>query len=211
MQKDTSVSDQELILKKRARRRLVGAIALVLLMVTVLPMVLQDRSQEKTKDQVKINLPGEVAKVEPVPAPEPEPEQDAASDFDSSVTSGESTQNVQEAQEAAPQESGNESQHTQEVMPPQQAAAEPAPAQKPQPANGKKFYVQVGVFSDAGNVKRLQAKLDELGYASVTEKMNTPAGQKIRLKTKVFADRNEAAIALQNIKDAGLTGMVVSQ
>lgn len=207
MQRDTSASGQELILKKRARRRLVGAIALVLLMVIVLPMVLQDRSQEKVEDQVKINLPGEVAKAEPVPAPE----QEAASDFDSSVTSGESTQNVQEVQEAAPQESGNESQHAQEATPPQQAAAEPAQVAKPQPANGKKFYVQVGVFSDAANVKRLQAKLDELGYASVTEKMNTPAGQKIRLKTQVFADRNEAAIALQNIKDAGLTGMVVSQ
>ncbi len=55
----------------------------------------------------------------------------------------------------------------------------------PQPVESKKFYVQVGVFSDAGNVKRLQAKLGELGYSSVTEKVNTPAGQKIRLKTQV--------------------------
>jgi DedD protein len=36
--------DLELNIKKRARRRLVGAIALVLLMVIVLPMILKDRS-----------------------------------------------------------------------------------------------------------------------------------------------------------------------
>ena len=74
-----------------------------------------------------------------------------------------------------------------------------------------KFYVQIGVFSDAGNVKQLQTKLTGLGYKSQTEKINTEKGQKIRLRTQVFGDRNDAAIALQNIKDAGLTGMVVSQ
>ena len=71
--------------------------------------------------------------------------------------------------------------------------------------------VQVGVFSDAANVKQLQTKLTGLGYKSKTEKINTDKGQKIRLRTQVFGDRNDAAIALQNIKDAGLTGMVVSQ
>ena len=71
--------------------------------------------------------------------------------------------------------------------------------------------MQVGVFSDAANVKQLQTKLSDLGYKSQTEKISTDKGQKIRLRTQTFADRNEAAIALENIKDAGLTGMVVSQ
>lgn len=43
MQKDQV--DQGLSFKKRARRRLVGAIALVLLMVIILPMVLEDREK----------------------------------------------------------------------------------------------------------------------------------------------------------------------
>ena len=71
--------------------------------------------------------------------------------------------------------------------------------------------MQIGVFSDAANVKQLQAKLSDLGYKSQTEKIDTDKGKKIRLRTQVFGDRNEAAIALENIKDAGLTGMVVSQ
>ena len=73
------------------------------------------------------------------------------------------------------------------------------------------FYVQIGVFSDIANVKKLQIMLDGIGYKSVTEKMQTETGEKMRLRTSTFEGRNEAAIALENIKDAGLTGMVVSQ
>lgn len=218
MQKD-SAADQELILKKRARRRLVGALALVLLMVTMLPMILKDRSQEKAEEQVEITLPGDVASSEPVPSET----KGTPSDFDSSVTPGEA------AHQQAPQAS-SEAPHDSEAAP-EHAAVESAPVEsksnteqakettksdnetpaKPEAKADKKFYVQIGVFSDAANVKRLQTKLSELGYTSSTEKMNTPNGQKIRLRTQVFAERNEAAIALQNIKDAGLTGMVVSQ
>jgi DedD protein len=176
MQRETA-GDQELNLKKRARRRLVGAIALVLLMVIVLPMILPS---EQTAPEV--------------------------SDFDSSIVPTDppivSTPEViePEAESAA-------------VANPEAAPAKEVPAKAPdiaKPSSGK-FYVQIGVFSDAANVKQLQNKLTDLGYKSQTEKISTDKGQKIRLKTQVFGDRNEAAIALENIKDAGLTGMVVSQ
>ncbi len=213
MQKD-SVADQELMLKKRARRRLVGALALVLLMVTVLPMILKDRSQEKAEEQVKITLPGDIASSEPAPSET----KGTPSDFDSSVTPGETVH------QQTPQVSG-EAQHDSEAAP-EPASVENKPntekaketakpdsetSAKHEAKDDKKFYVQIGVFSDVANVKRLQTKLSELGYTSSTEKMNTHNGQRIRLRTQVFSERNEAAIALQNIKDAGLTGMVVSQ
>jgi len=67
------------------------------------------------------------------------------------------------------------------------------------------------VFSEVANVRQLQSKLSSLGYQSKTEKISTPKGEKIRLRSQVFNSRNDAAIALQNIKEAGLTGMVVSQ
>jgi DedD protein len=50
-------SDQELTLKKRARRRLVGAIALVLLMVIILPRILQDRASLVPQEAIKITMP----------------------------------------------------------------------------------------------------------------------------------------------------------
>jgi DedD protein len=192
MQRETA-GDQELNLKKRARRRLVGAIALVLLMVIVLPMILKDRAATAPQEQVTITLPSEQT------APE-------VSDFDSSIVPTDppivSTPEViePEAESAA-------------AANPEASPAKEVPAKAPdiaKPSSGK-FYVQIGVFSDAANVKQLQNKLTDLGYKSQTEKISTDKGQKIRLKTQVFGDRNEAAIALENIKDAGLTGMVVSQ
>ncbi len=202
MQKAPS-SDQELNLKKRARRRLVGAIALVLLMVIVLPMVLQDRVTTQPQEQVTITLPSEHAQTEP-------------SDFDSNIVPTEPAKVDTPAVADSTQptvDSEAESQTDADVKPAVKPPAE-MPAKEtgtPKDAASHHYYVQIGVFSDAANVKQLQGKLSDLGYKSQTEKISTDKGQKIRLRTQVFGDRNEAAIALENIKDAGLTGMVVSQ
>jgi len=202
MQKDQS--DQELLFKKRARRRLVGAIALVLLMVILLPMLLKDRAANGPQEKITISLPNEVSTtVTPNPAP-------TSAEFDSNIVPSEPPKQNEAAQpETATADTADatidaEAPGNTELKEP----VKPEPAKIEQP---KKFYVQIGVFSDVSNVKQLQAKLTELGYKSQTEKIKTDKGEKIRLKTQVFAERNEAAIALANIKDAGLTGMVVSQ
>ena len=186
--------DQELNLKKRARRRLVGAVALVLLMVIVLPMVLKDRAASVPQDKITITLPS-------VQADTP------VSDFDSNIIPTEPAAAMidETAPEALPEKETNTATNADSEA--------PAPTKQisVKELTNQKFYVQVGVFSDAANVKQLQTKLSDLGYKSQTEKISTDKGQKIRLRTQTFGDRNEAAIALENIKDAGLTGMVVSQ
>src|SRR5690606_17944416 len=53
------LDEQEIQFKKRARRRLVGAIALVLLMVTILPMVLDDRSTDQPQQEIAISIPSQ--------------------------------------------------------------------------------------------------------------------------------------------------------
>ena len=207
MQKEKA-GDQELNLKKRARRRLVGAIALVLLMIIVLPMILKDRAATNPQEKITISLPGEQQTVMPA----------APSDFDSSIVPAEpsaATQQTPEASEPAQPVDPEAS-----VAKTEKPAPDKAPPVKEVPSNevnktnadvNHKCYVQIGVFSDEANVKQLQSKLSDLGYQSQTEKIDTAKGKKIRLRTQLFADRNEAAIALQNIKDAGLIGMVVSQ
>lgn len=205
MQKETA-GDQELNLKKRARRRLVGAIALVLLMIIVLPMILKDRAATNPQDKITISLPGEQQTVTPA----------VPSDFDSSIVPAEPA--------TAPLTTETTEPTAAPIVDPEAAATKPEPAKgtpvkeapakeasKPKVEAAHHFYVQIGVFSDEANVKQLQAKLSDLGYKSQTEKIDTAKGKKIRLKTQLFADRNEAAIALENIKDSGLTGMVVSQ
>ena len=209
MQKETA-GDQELNLKKRARRRLVGAIALVLLMIIVLPMILKDRAVTNPQDKITISLPGEQQTVTPV----------APSDFDSSIVPAEPSaatpQTTETSESSVPPTVDPEA----SVAKSEKQASDKVPPVKETPSKevsktsadvNHKCYVQIGVFSDETNVKQLQGKLSDLGYKSQTEKIDTAKGKKIRLRTQLFADRNEAAIALQNIKDAGLTGMVVSQ
>jgi DedD protein len=227
MSKETA-GEQELNLKKRARRRLVGAIALVLLMIIILPMLLKDRTETTTSEEVTINLPDEKTAAADKPVTEEKPK--AASDFDSSVVPNSPptkpaetpTETVTKEPETAPEvavvdpeaapirethkDKPAEKATEKSAEPKAEAASESSPA-----AESHKFYVQVGVFSEMANVKKLQSKLTDLGYESQTEKVKTPSGEKIRLRTHTFDGRNEAAIALENIKDAGLTGMVVSQ
>ena len=207
MQKAPS-NDQELNLKKRARRRLVGAIALVLLMVIVLPMILKDRSATQPQDQITITLPSEQVQTE-------------ASDFDSNIVPTEPSittlPEVAEPEVAEPESGATKPDleaSASKALPttkPEAPTSTPTPTVKSSTEANRKYHVQIGVFSDAANVEQLQAKLSDLGYKSQTEKIDTDKGKKIRLRTQVFGDRNEAAIALEIIKDAGLTGMVVSQ
>ena len=71
------------------------------------------------------------------------------------------------------------------------------------------FAVQVGVYSDMVNVKQLQEKLKLAGYKSHVETLNTPKGEKFRIRVGNFSSRQEAASALTKIQAAGLSGMVV--
>jgi DedD protein len=210
------LSEQEIQFRKRARRRLVGAIALVLLMVTVLPMVLDDREAQAPQPEIAVNIPSqeggdfasrivpvdpaaenaaapnqspetpvEVAPPQPAPAPTPEP----APVPDSKV----------ETQPApAP------------VAPARVVAPKPASAEK-KVAAGDGFAVQIGVFSDAGNVKQMQDKLTAAGFKSYTEKLGMPGGTKIRLRVGSYSTRAEAEKALEKLKVTGSTGMVVSK
>ena len=71
-----AISDEEIQLKRRARRRLIGAIVLVMAIIVVLPMVLD--SEPKTTDQeIKVQIPSTnsgpfTSKVVPVPPKAPD-------------------------------------------------------------------------------------------------------------------------------------------
>ncbi len=53
-----TVSDEEIQLRKRARRRLVGAIALVVAAIVILPMLLDSKPEERSQE-IDIHIPSE--------------------------------------------------------------------------------------------------------------------------------------------------------
>ena len=62
-----NISEEELLLRKRARRRLVGAIVLVLAAIIVLPAIFDEPRSGGEKQEIAINLPpGKITKIDPV-------------------------------------------------------------------------------------------------------------------------------------------------
>ena len=223
--------DQELSLKKRARRRLVGAIGLVLLMVGVLPMVLQDRASLTPSAAIKITMAGvDAGVVEPIAAPSPlaAPPMPAVSPLaepvpataettpvavNDAAASAVPTQNkitekptektVEKPLEAKPLEA--------KVPEAKSQSATPAPAKADGSAAAKSsFAIQIGVYSSMASVTEMEGKLKQAGYQASIKKVSTDKGEKIRLRTGDYPTRQQAAEAMLKLQALNMQGMVVA-
>lgn len=167
-QKNTQ-SEQELQLKKRARRRLVGAIALVLAMVVILPMILDDQST-KPQAPITISIPDEdntefTSDIVPLPPVDaaPESQSDIAAKPNAALQPGDTTEtktatentNLPEKtpsaivkNDSAPTDSSVANQP--ETTKPEATTAEPA-AEKPALPNDKSNHVANTTPNKSGN------------------------------------------------------------
>lgn len=223
-------NEQELMLKKRARRRLVGAIALVLLMVIVLPQVLQDRAVLTQQDAIKITMPDAVndntvdAKLTvDHAAAELETNQQSTDAIADKTNQAEAdVRSKPPAETPAPRKEAEsrkseiapakvEVEKKVAVKASEPSAPEPSVVAKPGVTvkSNETFTVQVGVYSDLANVKRIQDQLKQAGFSTRTEKIKTPKGESIRLKAGNFTSRQDAVAALGKLKEIGLPGIVV--
>jgi DedD protein len=234
-----SANDDVLSLKKRARRRLVGAIALVLLMIIVLPMILQDRASLAPQDAIKItmlevhknvvdaNVDNQALSTAAAVALTPEEptrldEANQVNVIADEVIVNEKVKNEQSETDKKNVENKNvvsklekKSEIKEKVtklaeVKLAETSTKPSLEAETQGKIQTGFTIQVGVYSDAANVKQLQAKLKEAGYVSHTEKITTAKGEKIRLRAGSFPSHQEAADALVKLQGSGLPGMVIS-
>jgi len=225
------LNDQEIQFKKRARRRLVGAVALVLIMVAVLPMVLDDHATKTPQQEIAISIPSQdggefTSKIVPV-----KPATVETTPVEEPVAESFPVQEVEPLQKA-PETPVSKTPESPVAAKPQMAKAEVSKPQQPKvdavkkpvtakvteekktvdaPVVNSPVYLQIGVFSDAANIKQLQQKLSSISLKSYTEKIETPKGEKTRLRVGPFSSRQDADAALSKIKTIGLNGMVVSK
>jgi len=198
-----AISEEELQLRKRARRRLVGAIALVLLIVVFLPMILDSEPRPLNQD-ISITIP-------PIPTPE-STEQIPASD--PSVPLRPATRNVAGLPQAAPTvqpESASGVEPKPERSKSEPVKSEPrleaAPVTKPEPAghaaSDESFVVQLGAFSSAANARALQKKLQQNKFKAYTEVVKNTSGNRTRVRVGPYPSREAAEKArdrLQSMK-----------
>lgn len=227
--------DTDLQLKKRARRRLVGATALALLAVIVLPMVMDHEPRPPVQDiQIRIPnqdaggiaarlLPGKTV-VTPLPAamikPSPAVTVKTESKAEPAPVVSAPTTTVPKAvppvssavppgvpATARPPASAEKKIAADTTKSAPSSASDPKPVKEP----SAQWVVQLGAYKDAGNAKHLLAKLKEIHVPAYTEKLDTPQGPRVRVRAGPFASREAAEKIHAKLKIIGVDGPVVSK
>ena len=72
----------------------------------------------------------------------------------------------------------------------------------------KGFTVQLGIFSDEINMKRVKNKVNSMGYKTNIQSIKIDDEVKIRLTTEFFSKEKQARLILQEIKKANLSGFI---
>lgn len=183
------ISDEELQLKKRARRRLVGAIALVLLAIVFLPMILDSEPRPLNQD-IAITIP-------PIPSPEPALPQ-AAPPVPAVAAVPPDPEPAPAVSDPAPAtESDPASASKAEALPPH---PQPAPVAAQQAKAEEDFVVQLGAFSNSANAKALQKKLQENKFKAYTEVVKSAGSDRTRVRVGPYASREAAEKARDRMK-----------
>ena len=232
-----SQGEQEIQFKKRARRRLVGAVALVLLMIVLLPILLEDKLAQTPKEDVVISIPsqdnqfqtkpeaGSVSQDQPVKTSAVPSSALNAPVVDSSLTDNQvpasnvptnpaPVNQAQPIEPPAPVVDIKPVASPPEVKAPTKEEAKPKKVQADVKAEDissvASIYLQIGVFSDPENVKKMQVQLSDKGLKSKSELIDTSKGKKTRLRVGPFNTKKEADLALAKLKSLKLTAIVVN-
>lgn len=207
MAENETSADPGLQLKKRARRRLVGAAALALLAVIVLPMVM-DREPRPSVQDIQVRIPSQDSEeLAPLPAPKPAslpPLEHGATPVAAPPPSESNKAAAATPPAAAPLTPPAPSPKPAAVAP---AVAEPAA----EVAQQQQWVVQLGAYKDAANVKNLLAKLKEMHIPAYTEKIDADQGSRTRVKAGPFTSREAAEKAQARIKKIGVNGVVAAK
>lgn len=189
-------------LKRRARRRLIGAVGLTLAAVVLLPLLLEDEPPPARQLDVKMPAPTAVSEapagpvaVQPAPAAEPPPP----------------AETPPEPKNPRP-ESKPEPEPRAAAKPPPQVAPkpEPKPESKPVPATqagSDAYVVQLAALSDPAKVETLKARAALSGLPVFTDSRNGLT----RVRVGPFASRQAAEAAQAKLRDQGLAGQVLAK
>lgn len=193
------MSDDANLLRRRARRRLVGAIALVVLAVVVLPIIL-DQKPRPSPQELTVQIPS----------------QDGGP-FKTRVLPP-----LQSPPAAAPRsEPAQTAKEPQDKPAPAEPAAGPAPTKKESAKTAEKaraktktaeaFVVPLGVFANPDNAKQVRERAASAGIKSYTEQVKAQEGEQTRVRAGPFASRGAAEKARGKLKSLGMDVGQVAQ
>lgn len=232
------MSDNDnLELKKRSRRRLVGAAALALIAAIVLPMVMDGEPVVPVSD-IQVTIPERTVDARPIASREPIVEPVAE------PVAVPETPAVVEVEQAAPTPKPAPAPPKPEAAPAAKPAPTPAPTQAPTaapaavppaavapaepeesaearrarailegravppaPVESNQFLVQVGAFSDRSKAEARQVELAARGFKTFIE-----TGEGVsRVRLGPFASRSDAEAMIARLRAASIDGVVTTR
>jgi DedD protein len=189
-------NEQDLLLRKRARRRVVGSVVLVIIAIIFLPMILE-RVPEQEGKEVEIIIHSENLL-------------DKSSEIISQNKSVEGTVPVS----LEPNTGSNDSQ---EIIIKLEQLTEKEKAgnnhkDKKSIITIEEFVVQLGAFSDATKAKNQQRSLESNGIKKAyTEMIKTENIKVTRVRVGPFPTREAAEKEQKKLKELGVNGVVINR
>jgi DedD protein len=189
-------NEQDLLLRKRARRRVVGSVVLVIIAIIFLPMILE-RVPEQEGKEVEIIIHSENLL-------------DKSSEIISQNKSVEGTVPVS----LEPNTGSNDSQ---EIIIKLEQLTEKEKAgnnhkDKKSIITIEEFVVQLGAFSDATKAKNQQRSLESNGIRKAYTEMIKNENIKVtRVRVGPFSTREAAEKEQKKLKELGVNGVVINR
>jgi DedD protein len=193
-------TEEEFNLRRQTRRRLIGAIALVLLVVILLPVVFDSEPAPAAGNNIELRIPNkdDAGDFQPrIDLPELD-KMDAAA-----ASSVESAPVVASAPAAAPKPVAKPAAPAQPVN---KTKIESQPVVKAQVVPKSGWAVQVGAFANADTARNLQAKLSKQGYHAYTEK----TGSVMRVRVGSYPTLEAAEKVKSKLEVQGMASNVVN-
>lgn len=203
-------TEEELNLMRQTRRRLIGAVALVVAVVILLPIVFDSEPAPSKGNDIELRIPnkdnvGELPPLGNLPQPAVPVSGVVAASAAVSAPVAASAPAAQAAP-ATPAPAVGTPQAKIEAKPAVKPKADSKPVARTQAVPKSGWALQAGAFSNAGAAHALQAKLSKQGYHAYTEK----AGNIMRVRIGGYATREAAEKAQHKLQAHGTHCNVVS-
>lgn len=190
-------TDEELSLRRQARRRLIGAVAFFIAIVVLLPMLLDSEPKLMGPQDIELHIPDKEKAGELMPG------------VNGALLSGTGAVAPAPAQTDVAAQETVASQGVESAM----AVDKPVIRQstgmqgeKKQPSPSPGFVVQAGAFSNAETAYQWQKKLSKQNIRAYTER----AGDKTRVRAGPYATREEAENIYHRLQALGLEPKISS-
>lgn len=196
---------EALEVRRKGKRRLIGAFAIVVAMVVFLPMVL-DPAPRQQRLELSLAIPARDA-VPPLPPPAEKPPAKEAIRPAASEPPKSAPEVPRAAEPAKPPVVAVASAPAKAEAAPMAAAPVPAIAAGAPKLEG--FAVQIGAFKDDARMNQARDKLIAAKVRHYTERLATSSGELTRLRAGPYPTREAADKAAVQLKRSGLDGKVV--